>query len=212
MTQSLRQPLVTCIMPTLPNRSVMATVSSKEGLRQTFTSTEWTSLNDVTCPIGSVRNRLIRRSTGDIVAHFDDDDWSAPNRLERCVYELKHGADLVGSSRIYYRDWNGNAWLYDGASVTFGPPWIAGGTFVYRRSLWDKIGGFDPWAEQGEDTDFVKRARAVGARIVDLADPTLYVALVHPGNTCRKQTSGDGWVIVPLETVTTLMEGGAHCA
>lgn len=203
----MKQPLVTCIMPTLPSRHELALAAERRHYDQTFQYMEWIVQSDSTRLIGSLRNGAIRRSTGCIVAHFDDDDWSAPTRLERCVAELKAGADMVGSSRIYYHEPStGRAWLYDGAAVTFGPPWIAGGTLVYRRSLWDKLGGFDPWATQGEDTDFVTRARAFGAKVVDLKDPTLYVATKHESNTCKKQVDGPGWTQIDMKIVTDLME------
>jgi glycosyltransferase involved in cell wall biosynthesis len=208
-----KPPLVSCIMPTQPERDSLVSLAIRGITKQSYSALEIISERRTSVSIGSTRNAAIRASHGDIIYHADDDDWSSLDRIERCVEVLrsapgKPGADLVGSSRIYYHEPpTGKAWLYDGAAVTHGPPWIAGGTLVYRRSLWDKLGGFDPWAHQGEDTDFVTRARAAGAVVVDLADPTLYVATVHPQNTCRKQTTGPGWTPVPLETVTKIMGG-----
>ena len=46
--------------------------------------------------IGSKRNQLIEQASGELVAHFDDDDFYAPTYLESMAKELlEHGSDLV---------------------------------------------------------------------------------------------------------------------
>lgn len=46
--------------------------------------------------IGFKRNQLIKHASGELIAHFDDDDYYAPNYLEFMACELlKHGSDLV---------------------------------------------------------------------------------------------------------------------
>ena len=46
--------------------------------------------------IGAKRNLLIKRASGDLIAHFDDDDYYAPTYLEFMASELlRHESDLV---------------------------------------------------------------------------------------------------------------------
>ena len=62
-------------------------------------------------------------------------------------------------------------------------PWIAGTTFLYRRDFWSGNEFSDRTI--GEDADFFWRNPA--RKVVDLADPRLCVATIHPHNTFARQ-------------------------
>ena len=48
------------------------------------------------CSIGSKRNQLIQKASGELIAHFDDDDYYAPTYIETLARILIHSnADLV---------------------------------------------------------------------------------------------------------------------
>ena len=65
-------------------------------------------------PHGRARNRANEVSSGDLIAHWDESDWMAPNRLSSQVAALRDAdADAVGvaSDRLlYFRLEAGEAW------------------------------------------------------------------------------------------------------
>lgn len=69
------------------------------------------------------------------------------------------------------------------------------GQAIYRRSLFDAVGGYDPTMRSGEDWDFFIRAQlAVGLRVRQLDQPRWYYR-VHDG---------------PRLSIYALSHGGAH--
>jgi glycosyltransferase involved in cell wall biosynthesis len=197
-------PLVSCIMPTHDRRPFVARAVA-QFLVQDYPERELIVVDDGSDPIGDLlpaddRVRLIRLerrltlgakrnlacevARGDVIVHWDDDDWMADWRLRYQVESLvRTGGDACGLARLYFHEpASGRAWEY----VYPGGPrgWLAGGTLCYRKALW-RAHRF-PEVNEGEDTRFVWDLR--GARLIALDDPTFYVATVHPGNTSRKRT------------------------
>ncbi|HUB14151.1 MAG TPA: glycosyltransferase [Acetobacteraceae bacterium] len=139
--------------------------------------------------VGAKRNRACTVALGEIIAHWDDDDWYAPWRLSYQVRALQNAdADVCGLDRVLYRDEaDGAAWEYvwpQGAGA-----WLHGATLCYRRKLWQRS-GFPPIAI-GEDTQFLL-AHAT-ARLLALPRIGFYVGRIHAGNTSRKLTADPRW-------------------
>lgn len=134
--------------------------------------------------IGALRNRvcdMASREGADIIAHFDDDDYSHPNRLTEQVALLQaSGAECVGYNSMLFWDTRifrgfgdgctmkdrpeNAAWLYRAVN----PKHILGTSLMYWRSTWERQ-PFDDVAT-GEDTRFVKKLNVVGVSSVQ--DPT----------------------------------------
>lgn len=140
-------------------------------------------------PVGAKRNRAVQQARGEIIAHWDDDDWYAPWRLGYQVQALREaGADACGLDRVIFRnELDSAAWEYvwpAGAGT-----WLHGATLCYRRSLWEQ-GGFSPLAV-GEDMQFLR----THARASWLALPRteFYVGRIHAANTSRKLTADSRW-------------------
>ena len=54
-------------------------------------------------PVGAKRNFSCLHANGTLIAHWDDDDWIAPSRLDSQVSALlQTQADVCGIDRIYY--------------------------------------------------------------------------------------------------------------
>lgn len=166
--------------------------------------------------IGELRNIACRIARGSVLAHFDDDDLSHPERLARSVAAIDAGASLVGSGRVIYERYvesrepgifDGTVmsfsepkhegkyklerWLFDGSALF--PVYLIGGTMVYRRELWERRNFED--VQQGEDSKFQWRLRldlGEGA-VVDLADESLYTARISSDATSPKDTESPGW-------------------
>lgn len=154
--------------------------------------------------LGAKRNEACRLAQGEIIVHWDDDDWHASWRLSYQVGTLlAEQADICGLDRMWFFDAeNQRAWQY----VYQGRPrWLAGGSFCYRKSVWERR----PFADisAGEDTRFVREAPF--RKVLALPRDDFYVARIHARNTCRKQTGGSCWRSVPAASVRALIESSA---
>ena len=135
--------------------------------------------------LGDKRNRLCELARGEILLHWDDDDWHAPDRIARQVAALdSEGADICGIDRvIFLSDDRESAWdyVYRGRER-----WVCGGSLAYRRAYWERHRF--PALRSGEDTRWVYGARAAALHAMDA--PDIFVARVHAGNTSPKRTRG----------------------
>lgn len=151
--------------------------------------------------LGDKRNRLCELARGDVIVHWDDDDWSAPDRITRQLHAL-HAADaeLCGLARVFFTTADGRqAWeyVYPAGSA----PWVYGASLCYRKDFWSRHPF--PCIGVGEDTQFVWADRC--ARIVAMPDNDFLVALVHPGNTSTKRTQDAAWHPLPPAHIAGLM-------
>jgi glycosyltransferase involved in cell wall biosynthesis len=214
-------PRVSCIMPTANRRPYIAQAIAAF-LAQDYENRELIILDDGTdevadlvpsderihyvrsargLTLGAKRNDCCRLARGEIIVHWDDDDWHASWRLSYQVSALlAEQADICGLDRLWFYDMeNTRAWQY----VYRGRPrWLAGGSFCYRKSVWERR----PFANvsAGEDTRFVREAPF--RKIFALARDDFYVARVHSRNTCRKQTSGSSWRSVAAPFVRAMID------
>ena len=213
-------PLVSCIMPTADRRAHVARAircflaqdypdrelividdgsDSVADLIPKLDTIRYTRL-DERLSLGAKRNMAVELARGEIVAHWDDDDWMAPQWLSSQVRTLlESGADVCGLDKVlFYAPESGQAWRY----VYGGPkPWVCGGTLCYTKDAWRR-GGF-PQIDVGEDNAFVWSAQP--KRIAVNAANNYYVATVHRQNTSRKQTAGRYWHRIAAAQVEDLM-------
>lgn len=149
--------------------------------------------------IGEKRNAMCARADGDLIAHWDDDDWHSPRRLSTQVEAMRaQGARLCGADRLVF--YNGeSAWLFQ----TVRKPWLAGGTLVYERSLWTEQ-AFEE-TSNGEDVAFIDAAVRRGVKIAAVSDPSLYVATLHGNNTTQRNVDTQ-WGGFDAEQVRRWME------
>jgi hypothetical protein len=117
---------------------------------------------------------------GDVILHWDDDDWYASWRVQYQVEQmLVAGLDLCGLSRSLFVDAVAKeAWEVE-RSPNMG---LLGGTFCYTRSLW-QANPF-PNANVGEDNAFWRGA--IFARRGALRDHRFYVQRIHRSNTITR--------------------------
>lgn len=125
--------------------------------------------------IGEKRNIAAQYAAGTVIAHWDDDDWSAPDRLADQLVRLEESRKAVtGYSNMFFTDgrvW----WLYRGAAGHG-----IGTSLCYHREWWER-NPFKP-LQSGEDWAFVDGAYQRGqASSVDAGGRM--VASCHRGNT-----------------------------
>jgi hypothetical protein len=126
----------------------------------------------------------------DLFAHWDDDDYSYPRRLEEQVTLMEQtGADATGYNDILF--WritkiereaieHGEAWLYRNPL----PNYALGTSLMYRREAWEK----KPFraTSQGEDEKWRQGIRLIA--ISSLGISPRMVARIHSGNTSNGYT------------------------
>lgn len=114
---------------------------------------------------------------------WDDDDAHSFTRLFRQVEPLTRGFELTGTSKIFYHNIaTDEGWLYSGQPLF----WLGG--MAWRRSLWEKLKFRD--ITVGVDTRWQQELKP---NYFDVADPTLFVASIHDGNSCPKNTTSISW-------------------
>jgi glycosyltransferase involved in cell wall biosynthesis len=154
-------------------------------------------------PLGAKRNEACAEARGEIILHWDDDDWYAPTRVRYQVENLvAAGADLCGIDRVFFMDPPaGQAWEY--VYPAGAAPWVHGATLCYRRDFWRA----HPFAEIniGEDTRFVMGAREANLRV--LPDNRFFVGLVHDANTSPKRVRDARWQPRSFQMIESIMRG-----
>jgi glycosyltransferase involved in cell wall biosynthesis len=213
-------PLVSCLMPT-KNRRHFVPQAIVYYQRQDYSNRELLILDDGDDPVGDLipddptiryvrldrpyrlgpkRNLACQLARGEILAHWDDDDWYAPWRLSHQVSGMQEqGVELSGSPRALFLELgSGRAWRYDYPAM--GRPWLNGASLCYARTLWDRIKFED--VEQGEDALF---AWSISTFNPHMPDPELLVGLIHGSNAAPKIVSDRGWQPCPPDQVLQVM-------
>ncbi|HET7816885.1 MAG TPA: glycosyltransferase family A protein [Sphingomicrobium sp.] len=142
-------------------------------------------------PVAS-SNLVVKQSSGSIVARMDADDIAHPDRLRRQI-ELLHAhpeAGLIGTL-CEVIDGNGRklrdleTWrLLRKTSMAPFPH----GSFMYRRHLYDEVGGYRQGCEFWEDQDLVWRI----ARLADiLVIPAALFMVRHSSTSTRVASDPD---------------------
>jgi len=194
-------PLVSCIMPTA-NRQKYIPFAVKYFLQQDYPNKELVIIDDgvisskslippdpriryyYSNPLGTIgvkRNYACEIADGEIIVHWDDDDWYAPDWLSKQVDFLDTSkADITGLNVvIFYSPSLNKRWLYEDTETD--KPWLCGATMAYRKAFWEKHPFID--LQVGEDYDFVWNS---GAKVAALNYTEGFVALLHPHNTSLK--------------------------
>ncbi len=148
--------------------------------------------------VARARNRLIEEARGEFIAFFDDDDISAPDRISKQYARIREaeataGHDLVlchtarvqahPDGRTHYEQTMG----CEDESVPFGhavadrilfgrlSPGVIGScatcSQMARKSIYMRLGGFDPMLPRSEDTDLNVRCALRGGAFAGIAAP-----------------------------------------
>ena len=217
------EPFVSCIMPTsdrhrlvlqaityfgdqdYPNKELLVLDDGEAPLAEFARGDERVRYLrlDQKSPLGGKRNLACQEARGDIIVHWDDDDWMASWRLSYQVRALiENNAAVCGLDKLYfYEPERDLAWQY--VYPERSRFWVAGATLCYLKSFW-RQNPF-PNINVGEDTRFVWGGDA--GKMMALHDSNFYVAMIHSGNTSRKRTNDPRYRPVAPEQIRQMMCG-----
>ena len=200
-------PLISCIMPTYNRRSFIGLALScfRE---QTYRNRELIVIDDGNDPIGDLlrdepsvryfrvhgrlpigakRNRACAEARGELIAHWDDDDWYGADRLERQAAPILSGqADITGlENRFVLQVPDRRFWTVDPRlhrSMFVGD--VHGGTLAFRRGIWTD-GVRYPEVDLAEDAALLRQATERGYRLQKLDNLGSFVYMRHSRNAWR---------------------------
>ena len=141
-------------------------------------------------PIGMLRNHAIETLDGeggspipDVIVHWDDDDWSHPDRIAEQVALLQStAADCVGYREMLFWDERegGAAWLYSNIDERY----VLGTSMCYRVEAW-KAQPFEDVSTNEDGRWWLKRGGRGCVGVSSLLQDRLprMVARIHAGNT-----------------------------
>jgi O-antigen biosynthesis protein len=189
-------PLVSCVCPTTGARLPFLKQAIACFLAQDYSNKELLIVTDstnsvgihrhlaeapaiVTCihrpiQLGAKRNAINEQARGEIICHFDDDDWSAPGRISDQIEHLRAGGKPVtGYARMKFTD-GSSWWRYKD------PLYPLGTSLCYLKSWWETHRFYD--TQVGSDTVLIHAAQLAGeVHAVECGD--MMFARVHGGNT-----------------------------
>jgi glycosyltransferase involved in cell wall biosynthesis len=192
-------PKATCIMPTA-NRPNYIQMAVSYFLNQNFRDVELIIVDDASNPIeyllpqhrrikyysmeagslvGDKRNYACNKAEGDIILHWDDDDYYGPDWIGRSVYAVEtSNADICGLNDIlFYSPIQNKYWTYKDTTK----PWLSGATMAYYKRFWE----LHPFRsiQIGEDHDYIWFNNAT-IFAHDYNDG--FIAILHAHNTTLK--------------------------
>lgn len=206
--------LVSAVMPTTPSRRAFQERAVACFLAQTYEDAELVILDEgpdegrhgrdiirhfYVAPgmsTGAKRNAVNELARGEVLVHWDDDDWSHPERIERQVRLLEEtGQQMVGyHDLLYYRPADRTLWCY---YFQGDKPYATGTSMMYRKAWWERHRFPDRrWAEDTALWHEARGERALASTGKELGFGNIHmiVARAHPGNTYHPQFGKEPFV------------------
>lgn len=198
-------PLVSCIMPTA-NRADFIPSAIDNFLKQDYPNKELVIIDDGEHPVkglvpddprlhyfyfepksttGTKRNWACERAQGELIMHWDDDDWYAADWVSYQAHALLNSdADIAGINQVQFFSPGVNRyWMTKNSNSK--RPWLTGASLTYRKSFWEKHPFKD--LRVGEDDDFVRNSNA---KLLAHDYFEGFICTLHPNNTSETYFAG----------------------
>ncbi len=183
---------------TYPNKILLVLDSGREklnlrsGIQQIYATVENGPTHGELC---NLANGMTEGA--DIIAHFDSDDWSHPERLTEQVKLLQKcrgegWADCVGfNDMLFWDSTRQQAWQFSHG----GRKYSVGASHCYYRLAWEKV-KFKPMV-RGADTFWLHDVPCYGVTSAQVQGP-LMICEIHGGNVSSRIVDGhEQWKRVP---------------
>lgn len=209
-------PLVSCIMP-IYDRPEFLVQAITQFLNQNYHNKELIVLDDSKealaylipehpqirykhlskkMELGSKRNLACAMSKGSVILHLDDDDFYAPDWIEKSVkFLLENNLAITGLNTPKFC----NVQTSEFYQYHYPPdrePWVYGATLCYTKKFWES--NPFPSVSCGEDNAFVWSANTHKV----LPNPNIinsYLGRIHHKNTSPKQIEDSRWTTLDKE-------------
>lgn len=148
----------------------------------------------------SARNHGLALASGELIGFLDVDDLWLESTLETLVAPLMDEPDIdfsFGRSRLEWLSESVKAEDEEWSKrfINYVRRFPIMGNFLVRRSVIDRVGGFDQELWMGEDTDWFVRLKGFGIRTRAL-DRIVHVYRRHFGSSSRQpRRSNPNWAI-----------------
>lgn len=168
------------------------------GLLDIHRSTPWKEDGDFwrnRLPMGMKRNWLVSQATGEVMIHWDDDDWYPATSVSKRVQTLiQSGKSIVGCTTIPCFDTTVcMSWMNVPPQTDQLKDRLSEATMAYWKSVWEKQ-RFDSQIIGGEGSSFIEGREN---DFKEMSYDGVIISLVHRGNlSSRKRPSGhepNGW-------------------
>lgn len=143
---------------------------------------------------GEMRNVCAIHAKGEILCHFDSDDWSAPERVTDQMTRLGSTGMVTGySNMLFYDERTGKCYHWQHPNQQ---RYALGTSLCYRRVWWEK--NPFPSIRVGEDSRFFQQALRTGKTVTTTVPANkLMVARIHAQQTSRKSLGRTSYRPVP---------------
>lgn len=141
--------------------------------------------------IPAKRNQCNTLAQGEIIVHWDSDDWSTPERIAYQVARLEESGKAVTgfNTLLFHEPSSGRNFEYRSNSS-----YACGSSLMYRKSWWTS----HPFMESkpiASDNPFVYAA-ARAKELDTVIGERMLIARIHDGNTSPKARRGPNYVEV----------------
>ncbi|WP_126555610.1 glycosyltransferase family 2 protein [Dictyobacter kobayashii] len=222
----MEQPLVSCIMPT-KNRRGFVEQALGYFEKQDYPNKELIIVDDgedlvvdlvaqrpyvryfapqYIHSVGAKRNFACEAARGELICHWDDDDWYSPTRLSYQVAPLlTNTADITGLHLHTVLDIQKmQGWqCADASTSAMGVEGMHYGTMLYRKQLWSNCARFQDSPKGDDGSGFVRRLINLGARVCTLPCANHQIYVRHGKNIWKYQPgtsiSNEKWYRVNVE-------------
>lgn len=158
--------------------------------------------------IAASRNHAMQKSSGEVIAFLDSDDYWLPEKLQKSLDKLREGFDLICHGEFYFQDHNGEFSPHKygpEAHCTFEHMLLNGNclstsAIMVKRSVLDQSGLFDECKpfNTAEDFDLWLRIAELGAKI-GITDEMLGYYRLHSGSASASNLKNAKATLAVLE-------------
>ena len=164
-----KAPLVSVIIPTLPNRKKLLARAIESVLNQTYPNIE-IIVEEGGRNVQDARNIAVARSHGKYIALLDDDDEFFPTKIEKQVMTMEADEEIAmclcwgederfgleDGKVIKPKPWWTFKELVDGFNI------CTTSAFLVRRSSFDAVGGMDDTLQDSHEYDLAIKLSCIG--------------------------------------------------